>query len=87
MTLPLPPIAQAAALVVLLTSGAAHADTGKLVLTGGVSSITGSAGGGITPWAVIGTQATEGELGFSAYGTRAGTHDYALSSYGAAIGW
>ena len=29
-----------------------------------------------------------GELGFSAYGTRAGTQDYALSSYGqAAIGW
>ena len=36
---------------------------------------------------MIGTQATEGELGFSAYGTRAGTQDYALSSYGAAIGW
>lgn len=87
MTLPLRPIAQAAALAAFLACGAAHADTGKLVLTGGVSSITGSAGGGITPWAVIGTQATEGELGFSAYGTRAGTQDYALSSYGAAIGW
>lgn len=87
MTLPLRPIAQAAALAALLAFGAAQADTGKLVLTGGVSSITGSAGGGITPWAVIGTQATEGELGFSAYGTRAGTQDYALSSYGAAIGW
>ncbi len=36
---------------------------------------------------MIGTQATEGELGFSAYATRAGTQDYALSSYGVAIGW
>ena len=62
------------------------ADTGKLVLTGGVSSITGSAGGGITPWAVIGTQATEGELGFSAYATRAATQDYSLSGYGVALG-
>ena len=87
MTLPLRPIAQCAALAAFLACGAAQADTGKLVLTGGVSSITGSAGGGITPWAVIGTQATEGEWGFSAYGTRAGTQDYALSSYGAAIGW
>ena len=38
----------------------AQAETGKLVLTGGVSSITGTAGGGITPWAVIGSNATEG---------------------------
>lgn len=48
MTLPLRPIAQAAALAALLAFGAAQADTGKLVLTGGVSSITGSAGGGKT---------------------------------------
>ncbi|BEU97692.1 DUF3034 family protein [Acidovorax sp. DW039] len=68
-------------------AGVAHADTGKLVLTGGVSSITGSAGGGITPWAVIGTQATEGEVGLTTYLTRAGTQDYALSSYGVAVGF
>jgi len=70
-----------------LAAGAAQADTGKLLLTGGVSSITGSAGGGITPWAVIGTNATEGELGVSSYATRAGTQDYALSSYGVALGY
>lgn len=71
----------------LVLSPAAHADTGKLVLTGGVSTITGSAGGGITPWAVIGTQATDGEVGLSTYLTRAGTQDYALSSYGVAVGF
>ncbi|AYM97455.1 DUF3034 family protein [Acidovorax sp. 1608163] len=70
-----------------LAAGAAQADTGKLLLTGGVSSITGSAGGGITPWAVIGTNATEGELGVSSYATRAGTQDYALTSYGVALGY
>ncbi len=42
-----------------LCSGAL-ADTGKLLLTGGVSSIDGAAGGGLTPWATIGTNATEG---------------------------
>lgn len=65
----------------------AQAETGKLLLTGGVSSITGTAGGGITPWAVIGSNATEGEWGASAFTTRAVTHDYALTSYGAALGW
>lgn len=54
----------AAALLVALPS--AHADTGKLLLTGGVSTVEGAAGGGISPWAVIGSQATEGERGVSA---------------------
>ncbi|MCZ8251120.1 MAG: DUF3034 family protein [Hylemonella sp.] len=67
-------------------TGLAQADTGKLLLTGGVSSITGSAGGGLTPWAVIGTNATEGEIGVSSYLTRAVTQDYALNSYGLALG-
>ena len=67
-------------------TGLAQADTGKLLLTGGVSSITGSAGGGLTPWAVIGTNATEGEIGVSSYLTRAVTQDYSLNSYGVALG-
>jgi len=70
----------------LLAAGQAQADTGKLLLTGGVSSITGAAGGGLTPWAVIGTNATEDETGFSSYLTRVATQDYSLNSYGAAIG-
>lgn len=69
-----------------LAAGLAQADTGKLLLTGGVSSITGSAGGGITPWAVIGSNASEGEIGFSSYVSRAVTQDYSLNSYGVAIG-
>ena len=64
----------------------AHADTGKLLLTGGVSSIEGAAGGGLSPWAVIGSQATEGEVGASAFASRAVTRDYGLSVIGAAVG-
>ena len=64
----------------------AQAETGKLLLTGGVSSIDGAAGGGLTPWAVIGTNATDGEIGGSAFITNAGTRDYGLNIYGAAIG-
>jgi len=64
----------------------AQADTGKLLLTGGVSSIEGAAGGGLTPWAVMASNATEGETGVSAYLTKVGTRDYGLKSYGAALG-
>ena len=65
----------------------AHADTGKLVLTGGVSSVDGAAGGGITPWAVIGSNATDGEIGVSAHLSRARTQDYGLATYGVALGY
>ena len=65
----------------------AQAETGKLLLTGGVSSIDGTVGGGLTPWAVIGTNATAGQIGASAYLTRAKTKDYALTGYGAALAY
>ena len=71
---------------VVLLCAPAQADTGKLLLTGGVSTIEGAAGGGLTPWAVIGSNATQGETGGSAYLTNVGTRDYGLSGYGAAIG-
>lgn len=77
------PLAFAAA---LLAAAPAQADTGKLLLTGGVSSVEGAAGGGISPWAVIGSQATEGEVGVSAYASRAVTRDYGLTAYGVAVG-
>jgi hypothetical protein len=67
--------------------GSARADTGKLVLTGGVSSVEGASGGGISPWAVIGTQATEGETGVAAYVSRATTDDYRLNAAGVAVGF
>src|SRR5680860_304776 len=62
--------------------GAAHAESGKLLLTGGVSTVEGAAGGGIVPWAVIGTQATDGEIGLSANFNHLGTRDYGLKTYG-----
>ncbi|MES2401484.1 MAG: DUF3034 family protein [Pseudomonadota bacterium] len=70
-----------------LTCVGAHAETGKLLLTGGVSSVDGAAGGGLTPWAVIGSNATDGETGFSAFATNVGTKDYGLNIFGAAVGF
>jgi len=65
----------------------AQADTGKLLLTGGVSTIEGAAGGGLSPWAVIGSNATDGETGAAVHVTRASTTDYGLNSVGAVIGF
>ena len=65
--------------------GGAHAEQGKLLLTGGVSSIDGAAGGGLTPWAVTASYATDDQIGGTAHLTRVKTQDYALTSYGAAL--
>ncbi len=58
---------------------------GKLLLTGGVASIDGAAGGGLTPWAVTGSYATERQTGATAHLTRIVTRDYALTAAGAAF--
>ena len=67
-------------------SAGAQADTGKLLLTSGVSSVDGAAGGGLTPWAVIGSNATDDEIGASAFASRLATQDYGLTVFGATLG-
>jgi len=61
--------------------------SGKLLLTGGVSQIEGAAGGGLTPWAVIGGYGTGDQIGANAYFTRVGVDDYSLDSFGALVGF
>lgn len=60
--------------------------SGKLLLTGGVSQVEGSGGGGLTPWALIGGYGTGDQVGGSAYYTQVRVDDYQLDSYGALIG-
>ena len=60
--------------------------SGKLLLTGGVSQVEGSGGGGLTPWALIGGDGTGDQVGGSAYYTQVRVDDYQLDSYGALIG-
>lgn len=83
-----------AALAALTAMAAAHAAedappgrSGKLLLTGGVSTIDGAAGGGLTPWAVTGSHATQNQWGVTAHGTRVRSQDYALTAYGAALAY
>lgn len=61
--------------------------SGKLRLTGGVSSLEGSAGGGLTPWAFIGGYGTKDQIGANAYYTNVNISDYHLESTGALIGF
>lgn len=80
-------LALACALATACTSPSALAFGGKLLLTGGVSSIDGAAGGGLTPWAVTGGYGTTGEIGGSAFATRVKTQDFAVNAYGAALAY
>jgi hypothetical protein len=59
---------------------------GKLLLTSGVTQIEGAAGGGLTPWAVIGGQGSFGQIGASAFYTRVSVGDYHLDDAGLLIG-
>ena len=77
-----------------ITASAADSGTGttmatsdKLLLTGGVSQIEGSAGGGLTPWAVIGGYGTQDEIGANAFYTRVNLPDYHLDDVGALVGF
>ncbi|WP_426689562.1 DUF3034 family protein [Rhodanobacter ginsengiterrae] len=58
----------------------------KLLLTGGVSQLEGSAGGGLTPWAVIGGYGTRDEIGANAFYTRVNLPDYHVDAAGAMVG-
>ena len=82
-----------AACIVMLqaTSGAlaqsTSPDMGKLLATGGVSQIEGAGGGGLTPWALITGYGTRDSYGANAHYTVVNTQDYALDSYGVAVGF
>lgn len=58
---------------------------GRLLLTGGVSTIEGAAGGGLVPWALIGGYGTRDEIGLQAFATGVNSEDFTLASYGGAI--
>lgn len=79
-----------ALLVAAAASGLAMADdagsSGKLLLTGGVSQVEGAAGGGLTPWAVIGGYGTRDQIGANAFYTRVNLPDYHLDDAGVMVG-
>ena len=81
----------AAVLMVALSAQPASADElrsgGKLLLTGGVTSVEGAAGGGLATWAVIAGDETEAGIGGSAHATYVALPDFDLTSFGGAVGF
>lgn len=59
---------------------------GKLLLTNGVSTVEGSAGGGLASWALIAGNETDAGIGGSAHATIVALPDFTLKSVGGAIG-
>jgi len=59
----------------------------RLLATGGIMELEGSAGGGLTPWALIGGLGTDREIGASAFCTQVKPQDFRLDSCGVAGGF
>jgi hypothetical protein len=59
---------------------------GKLLLTGGVSTVEGSAGGGLATWSLIAGNETDSGIGGTAHATLVALPDFDLKSIGGAIG-
>ena len=59
---------------------------GKLVLTDGISTVEGSAGGGLTTWSVITGAETKDGIGGSLHISYVALPDFDLTSFGGAIG-
>ena len=83
-------LACAVAASAALGSGSARAgdlrNEGKLLLTDGVSSVEGAAGGGLASWAVIAGGETEDGVGVRVHGTRVSTSNFDLTSGGVSVG-
>ncbi|MDA8119336.1 MAG: DUF3034 family protein [Gammaproteobacteria bacterium] len=54
--------------------------------TGGITSISGAAGGGLVPWALIAGYGGPGQIGFTASYTHASTANFNANGYGVAAG-
>src|SRR5262245_59982246 len=73
-------------LIIASASHAAHAGN-RLLATGGVAQVEGSAGGGLTPWALIAGLGTDRQTGASAFCTTVSPQEFELNSCGVAVGW
>jgi Protein of unknown function (DUF3034) len=69
-----------------LPTANAQGTSGKLLATGGVSTVEGAAGGGLATWALIAGYGTENQVGGNAFATTVHLNDYRLRSIGAAVG-
>lgn len=62
-------------------------DSGRLLLTQGISNVEGASGGGLATWATIAGYGTRNAIGGNVHFTYVGTPQYGLKDYGIAIGF
>jgi len=72
-------------------AAAAHAegmllDSGKLLLTQGITTIEGASGGGLASWATISGYETGDGVGANAHETYVDVNNYTLQDFGASVG-
>ncbi len=61
-------------------------DSGKLLLTQGITTIEGSSGGGLASWATISGYETGDGIGANAHETYVDVNNYTLQDFGASVG-
>lgn len=59
---------------------------GKLLLTRGISNLSGGGGGALTPWALITGNETDRGIGGTAHYTYVATNDFEVRTFGGALG-
>lgn len=80
-----------ACVTLFLASIPAQADdnllgSGKLLATGGISTLGGTGGGGMSPWALIGGYGTRDQIGGNAHYSFVSLPDFQVQSAGASVG-
>ncbi len=73
--------------VVLFSSNVRGETGGRLLATGGVSTIEGAGGGGLVPWALTGTYATGAEMDVAVAVTGVNLRDYDLTHASVMFNW
>ena len=76
--------------IVVLAIGSsvtALAGSNRLLATGGVTQVEGSAGGGVVPWALIAGLGTDAQIGGSGFCTETRVQKFDLKSCGLAVGF
>lgn len=70
---------------IMAVSSFAYDVGSRILATGGVTQVEGSAGSGIVPWAVLSGYGQEGEWGGEIFATHVNTSNYDLSVIGASV--
>ena len=81
-------ILSAALMLAMMVAPTANANPGSRIwATGGVTTIEGSAGGGLVPWAMLSGYASDQEWGGTLALSRAEVDDFSVSFTGATLNW